>query len=111
MMPTIAVSKLREIGCAADFLQDLGALELGFQGHRVGELARLDAPRDGVVDAAVDRVGEMLRRKKLRDTLIGFVVCQQRAEQRLLRLQVGGRQALRQAEQRRIDDGVHAGGV
>ena len=61
---------------------------------------------DGLEDAAVDRIGEMLRREEFGDPLIGLVVGQQRAEQRLLRLQVGWRQTLRQTEQGRID-GVH----
>ena len=72
----------------------------------IGELPRLDAAGDGLVDAAVDRIGEMLGRKEFRDALIGAVVGEQRAEQRLLRLHVGWRQPLRQAEKGRID-GVH----
>ena len=77
-------------------------LELGLQRHRVGELARFDPAGDRLEDAAVDRVGEVLGREELRDPLIGAVVGEQRAEQRLLRLHIGGRQALRQAEQGRI---------
>ena len=81
-------------------------LELGLQRDGVGELPRFDPAGDRLVDAAVDRVGEMLRRQELGDPLIGAVVGEQRAEQRLLRLHIGGRQALGQAEQGRID-GVH----
>ena len=66
----------------------------------------LDAADDRLVDAAMDRIGEMLGCEELRDSLIGLVVGQQRAKQRLLRLQVGWRQALGQTEQWRID-GVH----
>ena len=81
-------------------------LEFGFQRDRVGELSGFDAAGDRLVDAAVDRIGEVLGGKKFRDALIGAVVGEQRAEQRLLRLQVGWRQALRETEQGQID-GVH----
>ena len=79
-----------------------------FQGDRVGELPGLDPPRDGLKDAAVDRIGEMHRREVFRHPLIGAVIRQQCAKQRLFRLQIGRRQALREPEQRRIGDGVHA---
>ena len=98
--------QLRQVGGAADLLQHAGMLELGLQRDRVGELAGLDAAGDRLEDAAVDRIGEVLGGEELRDPLIGAVVGEQRAEQRLLRLHVGGRQALGQAEQGRID-GVH----
>ena len=92
--------QLREIGGAADLVEHAGMLELGLQRDGVGKLPGFDPPRDGLEDAAVDRVGEMLGRQELADPLIGLVVGEQRAEQRLLRLVVGGRQALRQAEKR-----------
>ena len=95
--------ELREIGGAADLLQHAGMLELALQGHGVGELPRLDAPRDGLEDAAVDRVGEMVGGEELADPLIGLVVGQQRAEQGLLGLDVGGRQALGEPQKGRID--------
>ncbi len=104
--------QLRQVGGAADLLQHAGMLELGFQRNGVGELAGLGAALDGGVDAAVDRVGEMLRQQELGDALIGEIVGQQRAEQRLLGGQVGGRQALAEAEQRGgRERGVHAGSM
>ncbi len=54
-------------------------------------------------DAAVDGIGEMLRREELRDALIGLVIGQQRAEQRLFGLEVAGRQTLAEAEERLVD--------
>ena len=90
--------QLREIGGAADLLQHAGMLEFGFQGDRIRQLAGFDAPDDRLEDAAMDRIGEMLRREELGNPLIGAVVGEQRAEQRLLRLHVGGRQALRHTE-------------
>ncbi len=98
--------KLGEIGGAADFLQDAGMLEFGLQRDRVGELLGFDAAGNGLVDAAMDGVGEMIRGQEFRDPLIGTVVGQQGAKQRLLGLHVGGRQTLGQAEQGRVD-GVH----
>ena len=99
--------ELREIGGAADLVEDAGMLEFRLQGDAVGELALLDPARDGLVDAAMDRVREMLGDEEFRDALIGLVVRQQRAEQRLFGLQVRGRQALREAEERAVDR-VHA---
>ena len=55
---------MREIGGAADFLQHAGMLEFGFQRDGVGELAGFDAARDRLIDAAVDRVGEMFGRQE-----------------------------------------------
>ena len=81
-------------------------LEFGLQRDGVGELACFDAARDRLIDAAVDRVGEVVGGEELRDPFVGAVVGKQCAEQRLLRLQVGWRQALGKAEQGRID-GVH----
>ena len=52
--------QLRQIRGAADFLQHAGMLELGLQSDGVGELTRFDSADDGLVDAAVDRVGEVL---------------------------------------------------
>ena len=98
--------QLRQVGGAADLLQHAGMLEFRLQRHRVGELAGFHAADDRLVDAAVDRIGEMLGGEELRDPLVRAVVGEQRTKQRLLRLQVGRRQALRETEQWRID-GVH----
>jgi hypothetical protein len=95
--------KLGEIGGAADFLQHARMLELGLQHHGVGELSCLDAAHNGLVDAAVDRVREVVRREELGDSLVRLVVGEQGAEQGLLGLQVGRGQALGEPEQRRVD--------
>ena len=101
-------SELGQVGGAADLIEDAGVFEFGFQGDRVGKLAGFDAARNGLVDAAVDRVGEMFGGEEFGDALIGLVVGQEGAEQGLLRLDVGGRQALGKAEKRRVD-GIHEG--
>ena len=103
--------QLPEIGNAADLVEHSGMLELGPERDRIRKLPGLDAPGDGLEDPAMQRVGEVVRRQELADPVVRLVVGQQRAEQRLLRLQVGRRQPLRQAEQalalRRFDL-VHA---
>ncbi len=103
--------ELAEIGGAAHLIQQAGMLELRAQGHRIGKLARLDPALDRGEDAGVDGVREMVGRQELADALIGLVVRQQRAEQRLLRLEVGGRKPLGEAEKplsaRRWREGVH----
>ena len=50
----------------------------------VGEPALLDQPHHGREDPAMHRLVEMLRPQELRDPVIGLVVDQDRAEQRLL---------------------------
>jgi hypothetical protein len=91
--------ELRQVGGAAHLVELTGVLELGAQGDDVRELAGLHAALDGAEDAAVDRVGEVLGRQELGDLLVGLVVGEQRAEQRLFRLRALRRHALRQAEQ------------
>ena len=76
------------------------------QGHRIGDLPCLAAPRDGLKNPPVHRIGEMLVREKLRNPLIGLVVGEQRAEQSLLGLGIAGRQPLGEAQQRSVD-GIH----
>ena len=80
--------QLGQVAGAADLLQDAGMLELGLQRDGVGQLPGFDAARDRLEDAAMDRVGEVVGDQEFRDPLIGLVVGQQRAEQRLLRLDV-----------------------
>ena len=77
-------------------------------GDRVQELVeqRLLAARPA--RQGMDGVGKVFRGEEFGYPLIGLVVGQQGAEQGLLRLDVGGREALGQTEERRID-GVHAG--
>ena len=104
MMPTIAVRSCARVTGAADFLQHAGVFEFGFQRHRVGELAVFDAAHHGLEDAAMGRINPVFR--GTRKPLVGAVVGQQCAQQRLLRLQVGWRQALGGTEEGQID-GVH----
>ena len=91
--------ELRQVGGAAHLVELAGVLEFRAQGDDVGELAGLHPALDGAEDAAVDRVGEVLGRQELRDLLVGLVVGQQGAEQRLFRLRALRRHALGQAEQ------------
>ena len=78
-------------------------LELALQGDGVGKLPGFDAADDGLEDAAMDGVGEMLGGEELGNPFIGLVVGQQGAEQGLLGLGVGGRLALGKPQQWRID--------
>ncbi len=73
-------------------------LELGPQGDGVGKLPRIDPALDRLEDAAMDRVGEMVRGEELGDALVGFVIGEQGAQQRLLGLLIGGRKPLRKAQ-------------
>jgi hypothetical protein len=86
--------QLREVGSAADFLKDARMFEFGLQRDGVRKLAGFYAPCDRLVDAAVDRIDEVLGGEELGNPLIGLVVGEQGPEQRLLRLQVGRRQSL-----------------
>ena len=86
--------QLCEIGGAADFVQQAGVLEFGSQGDGVGQLPGFDPADNGLIDAAMHRVGEMLGGQEFADAFIGLVVGQQRAEQRHLRPFVLRRQAL-----------------
>ncbi len=52
--------QLSQVGCAADLLQDSGMLELRLERDGVGKLAALDATRNCLIDAAVDRVREVV---------------------------------------------------
>ncbi len=82
-------------------------LELRPQRDGVRQLPGFDSPRDRLEDAAVDRIAEMIRHQELGYPLIGLVVGQQRAQQRLFGLMILRRQALRQAEERDLIDIVH----
>ena len=83
--------KLAQIGGAAHLIQQAVMLELDAQRHRIGQLSCLDPALDGGEDAAVDGIDEMLGREEFADPFIGLVVGQQRAEQRLLGFEIGGR--------------------
>ena len=62
MTVTTACGQLRQILRAADLGQRAVLVEQVLQRDRVGDLAALDQLADRLVDAAVQRVGEMLRR-------------------------------------------------
>ena len=83
--------KPRQIPPTASLLQRLVPLEIVLEGHGVGDLPALDHAEDGVVDAAMHRQKEMLRQQEGADQAGGFVVDQQRAEERLFGLKVAGR--------------------
>ncbi len=79
-----------EIARAVQLAERLVLVECDLEGQMVGEPAALDQPRHGLEDPAVDRLVEMLRPQELRDPVIGLVVDQDRAEQRLLGFDVVG---------------------
>ena len=60
----------------------------GLQRHRRGDLAHADQAAGGLEDLLVQRLEEMLRLEEIRDAVEGVVVDQDRAEQRLLRLDI-----------------------
>jgi hypothetical protein len=91
--------QLREIARPAHLIEQAGMFELRAQRHDIGKLPGFHAPLDRLVDSPMDRIGEMLGREEFRDALIGLVVGEQGAEQRLFGGEVGRRQALRKAEQ------------
>ena len=80
----------RQILRAADLGQRAILVEQVLQGDRVGDLAALDQLADGLVDAPVDGIGEMLGPQELVDLVEGQVVGEDRAEQRHLGLVVVG---------------------
>ena len=77
-----------QILTAAGLLQRLVSLEIMLESHGIGDLPALDHAEHGVVDAAVHRQEEMFRQQEGADQACGFVVDQQRAEQRLLGFEV-----------------------
>ena len=74
--------QLGEIGRPADFLHPLVGLEQRLQGHRIGDAVAVGQPQDRFVDAAVQRLEEMVRLELELDVLDQPVVDHQRAEQR-----------------------------
>ncbi len=92
-----------QIGRPPDFLQRLVLVEHALEGDRGGDLAAVDQPAAGLEDAAVHRIGEVLDPQELRHPLVGAVVHQHGAEQRLLGLQVVRRLAARRRCLRQFD--------
>ena len=78
-------------GHVADLL--VGRQE-GLDGHRIGHLAHADELGRHLEDLAVQRLVEMQRLQEVGDAVEGVVVDQDRAQQRLFRLDVVGRLAI-----------------
>ena len=94
--------ELGEIGRAAELLHLLVRLEHRPQRHRAGDHVAIEQAQDLLVDAAVQRLEEMLGAQLELDVLGQPVVDHQRAEQRRLGLDIVG-QGLRR--RRRFDEG------
>ena len=77
-----------EIGGAAGRLHVLVLLDVGLERDGAHDLAALDQPRQRIEQLAVQRIGEVLGPQELGDALVGGVVDQDRAQQRLLRLEI-----------------------
>ena len=78
--------QLHQINGAADFLDAAVAGEALFQRDAVGKIAAGDQFRAGGEDAPVHRIEEVLVLQVRGDAVVGFVVEQDRAQQRLLGL-------------------------
>ena len=89
-----AALQLGEVVRAAGLGERLVLVEQGLERDRVGLLAALDQLADGLEDASVGRVGEVLGAQEIGDPLEGVVVLEDRAEQRLLGLVVDRRRAV-----------------
>ena len=90
----ISIHHVSEIAGTPDLLQDPGILEIGLHGHGVGKLSGLNPASNRLINATVDRIGEVFWSQELRDALVGAVVCKQRAQKRLLGLNIRRRQTL-----------------
>ena len=77
-----------EVGRAARRLHRLVALDIGLERDGAHHLAALDQARQRIVELAMQRVGKMLRPQEFGHALIGGVIDQDGAEQRLLRLEI-----------------------
>ena len=93
MTVVASAARRREILRDRDAAEILVA-EKGLQRDRGRDLARLDQGRRDLVDPPVQVFEEMLRLQEVRDPVIGVVVDQDRAEQRLLGIDVAGRGAV-----------------
>ena len=90
-----AAGELGEIGRAAELLHLLVGLEQGPQRHRGGDHVAVDEPQDLLVDAAVERLEEMVGAEPELDVLGEPVVDHQRAEQGGLGLDIVGKRLRR----------------
>jgi hypothetical protein len=100
-----AAGQLSQVSRAAQLLHLLVGLEQRAQRHRAGDHVAVEQAQDLLVDAAVQRLVEMVGPEPELDILGQPVVDHQRAEQRRLRLHVL-RKRMR-AGAGRIDDGKH----
>ena len=73
---------------------DIVLAEKGLQRHRRRELARADQGSRDLEDAAMNLLDEMLASEKIRDAVEGVVVDEDRAEQRLLGVEIVRRRAI-----------------
>ena len=78
----------RQVGAAAGRLHVLVLLDIGLERDGAHHLAALDQPRQRAEQLAVQGIGEMLRAQELGHPLVGGVVDQDGAQQRLLRLEI-----------------------
>ena len=67
----------------------------GLDRHRIGGLAHAHEFAGDLIDLAVDRLVEMRRLQEIRDAVIGVVIDENRAKQRLLGLDIVGRLAVK----------------
>ncbi len=88
MIVSAARARRREILRAVELAQRLVLVEGDLEGQVVGEPALLDQAHHRAENPAVHGLVEVLRPQVLRDPVVGLVVDQDRAEQRLLGLDV-----------------------
>ena len=82
------VGEARQIFGDADLADQLVFLQEALDGARVGDLAEADELRRLLVDLPVQRIEEVAGLEEIRDAVERLVVDQDRAEQRLLDLDV-----------------------
>ena len=85
-----AVHEVGEIADAAELLERSVPAEAVRQQDRVGGLAAADMLLHHLEQALVERLEEMARQQPIRQPLVGGVVIEQGAQQRLLRLDIAG---------------------
>ena len=82
------VGEPAQVARAVELAQRLVLLEQDLERDRVGELAAADPLLAALVDPGVDRLEEVLGAQELADAVVGLVVDQDGAQQRLLGLDV-----------------------
>ncbi len=81
--------QLGHVGHTAHAGQNAGMFQFGPHGYGVCQLSVFNAPGNGFINLAIHTVGKMLTSQKVRNAVIGAVVRQQRAKQRLFGLHIG----------------------